>query len=109
MYRGLRAEDSLGCSTATGIVPSFRQELLQPAHGRDHDAGQHASEVVLGVQTVTFGAGDEAVERGGSLGGDIMPCEQPVFSAQRHPLEGALRRVARSAALLSMLRNPCRV
>jgi hypothetical protein len=66
-----------------GRLPPLRQELLQLAGRRGGNAGQDAGEVALGVQAVAFGAGDEAVERGGSLGGDIMAGKQPVLPVMR--------------------------
>ena len=53
-----------------------RQQVAQLADRRGGDAGEHAGEVALGVQAVAFGAGDEAVERGGSFGGLVMPAKR---------------------------------
>jgi hypothetical protein len=77
-----------------GLFPPIRQKLLQLAGVCGRDAGQHAGEVALGVEAMAFGAGDKAIERSGSLGGDIMPCEQPVLSADPDPPQGAFGSVA---------------
>jgi hypothetical protein len=42
---------------------------------------------------MTFGAGDETVERSGSLGGDILPRKQPVLPTDPDPPQGAGDRV----------------
>jgi len=62
-------------------LPPFRQQLVQLRYRHGRQASQHAAEVGLGVDAVTFGGGDEAVERGGSLGGDVMSGEKPILSA----------------------------
>jgi hypothetical protein len=53
----------------------------------------------LGIDAVTFGTGDEAVERGVPLGGDVMSGKQPVLCSD------PTRRRARLAVLRSMLRK----
>jgi hypothetical protein len=49
--------------------------------------GQNAGEVTLRINPMPFGAGDEAVERGGTLGGDVMPREEPVVCVPSTPLD----------------------
>ena len=44
----------------------------------------------MGIQAVAFGAGDEAVEGGGTLGGFIVVSEEPAFAADPHPPQVAL-------------------
>ena len=69
-------------------MPPIRQELLQLAHVRGRDTGQDAGEVALRVQAMAFGTGNEAVERGGSLSGDIMPREKPFLSTDSDSAHG---------------------
>lgn len=68
--------------------PPLRQQPLQLAQRHGGHAGQHAAEVGLRIDGVAFGAGDEAVERGGPFGGDIMPCEKPILPSDPHPPQG---------------------
>jgi hypothetical protein len=71
------------------LIPPLRQQPLQLAHRHGGDAGQHTAEVGLGVDAMSFGAGDEAVERGGALGGFVVSGEEPVLSADADPPQGA--------------------
>jgi hypothetical protein len=43
----------------------------------------------MGIKALAFAACDEAVERGGPLGGGVMPGEEPVFPSKPHPSQGA--------------------
>jgi len=54
------------------------------------DAGQHVSEVRFGIETVEFGATDQAVDRGGALTAGIGAGEQVVFPAQSDGTQGSL-------------------
>jgi hypothetical protein len=71
--------------SATIGLPPLRQQLLQLAHRHGGHAGEHASEVGLRIEAMAFGTGDKAVERGGSLGCDVMSGEEPVLCADAHP------------------------
>jgi hypothetical protein len=61
-------------------LPHVRQELVELRDRRGGDPGQDAGEVTLRIDPMALGTGDEAVERGGTLGGDIMPGEEPVLT-----------------------------
>jgi hypothetical protein len=61
--------------------PQLWQQLFQLAHRHRGHACQHAAEVGLGVDAVAIGVGDEAIKRGGLLGGMVMFGEEPVLVA----------------------------
>ena len=63
-------------------APPLRQQRVQLAHRHGRHAGQDAAEVGLGIEAMTFGAGNEAVKRGGTLGGLVMAGKQPVLAAK---------------------------
>ena len=69
--------------------PPLRQQPLQLRHRHGGDARQYAAEVGLGIDAMAFGAGDEAIERGGPLGGEVMSGKQPVLPADPDPPQGA--------------------
>ena len=71
------------------MTPPLRQLILQLAHWQGGHAGQDAAEVGLGFDAVTLGGGNEAVERGGALGGLVMASEEPALSAIADPPQGA--------------------
>jgi len=71
------------------LHPPLRQQLLHLAHRHRRHAGQDAAEVGLGIDAMAFGAGDEAVERGGALGRFVVAGEAPVLAADPHPPQGA--------------------
>jgi hypothetical protein len=69
--------------------PRLWQQPVQLAHGQRRNASQQAGQVGLRVLAVPFSAGDEGVERGGPLGGDVMASEKPILPANPHPPQGA--------------------
>ena len=73
----------------TVAIPPLRQELLQLLHRHGRHAGQDAAEIGLGIEAMTFGTGDEAVERGGPLGGEVMAGKQPILPSDSDPPQGA--------------------
>ena len=67
-------------SEGTHEVPG--QELLDTVDRMVSDAGQHAAQVELWIETVEFGGADQAVDRGGALATGIGASEQVIFPAQ---------------------------
>ena len=65
------------------------QEFLDAVDGMIGDAGQHVSEIRFGIETVEFGAADQAVDRGGALAAGIGTREQEVFPTQSNGAQGA--------------------
>ena len=54
---------------------------------RGADLRQDAGQVPLGIDAVAFATGDQRPEPGVVLGSRIVPGEQPIFLADRHPLQ----------------------
>jgi len=60
-------------------LPPLRQKLLQLAHGRGNNPGEHASQVGLRIDAMALGAGDEGGKDGGGLGRFVVAGEEPVL------------------------------
>ncbi len=69
--------------------PLLRQELVDLAQLGLSDLGQDGHEILLRIEAVSVGAGDQTVEAGVACTGLVVTGEEPVLAADVDPLQGA--------------------
>ena len=69
--------------------PLVGKEFFDFSVGVCGDADEEIAEVGVGVESVAFGALDQAVEGGGGVSAELAACEKPVFSSDAERAYGA--------------------
>jgi hypothetical protein len=63
------------------ILPPVRQELGELGVRRLGNVGQDGSQVRLGIDVMTFGAGDKRIQQSGGGASAIVAGKEPVLAA----------------------------